>query len=155
MLAPFLGTTLSTSGLETLQKTFANGGFGRGIGRTLGLVGTSVDFGKVTLQGRPTPDHYNPAGVVHGGYVATLLDGAIALAVYSTLAADTPYSTLDLKITYLRPLTEDSGPVRAEATVLHSGRTVASAEARLLDKDDKLCAHATGTCIIAAPRTRD
>lgn len=143
---------MSTSGLETLRETFAQGGFGRGIGRTLGLVGTDVAFGKVTLQGRPTPDHYNPAGAVHGGYVATMLDGAIALAVYSTLAADTRYSTLDLKITYLRPLTESSGPVRAEATVIHSGRTVASAEARLLDKDDRLCAHATGTCIIAGPQ---
>ena len=84
--------------------------------------------------------------------MATMLDGAIALAVYSTLAADTRYSTLDLKITYLRPLTESSGPVRAEATVIHSGRTVASAEARLLDKHDRLCAHATGTCIIAGPQ---
>ena len=129
---------MSTSGLETLRETFAQGGFGRGIGRTLGLVGTDVAFGKVTLQGHPTPDHYNPAGAVHGGYVATMLDGAIALAVYSTLAADTRYSTLDLKITYLRPLTESSGPVRAEA--------------RLLDKDDRLCAHATGTCIIAGPQ---
>ncbi len=143
---------MSTSGLETLKKVFAEGGFGRGIGRTLGLVGTDVAFGKVTLQGHPTPDHYNPAGAVHGGYVATMLDGAIALAVYSTLAADTPYSTLDLKITYLRPLTADSGPVRAEATVIHSGRTVASAEAKLLDKANRLCAHATGTCIIASPK---
>lgn len=143
---------MSTSGLEILQKAFAEGGFGRGIGQTLGLVGTNVTSGKVTLRGCPTPDHYNPAGAVHGGYVATLLDGAMALAVYSTLAADTPYSTLDLKITYLRPLTEHSGPVRAEATVIHSGRTVAAVEARLLDKDDKLCAHATGTCIIASPK---
>jgi uncharacterized protein (TIGR00369 family) len=143
---------MSTSGLEALQKAFAAGGFGRGIGRTLGLTGTSVELGRVTLQGHPTPDHYNPAGAVHGGYVATLLDGAIALAVYSTLAADTSYSTLDLKITYLRPLTEHSGPVTAEAGVIHSGRTVAMAEARLLDKDDKLCAHAIGTCIIANPK---
>lgn len=140
---------MSASGLEMLEKAFAAGGFGTGIGRTLGLAGISASFGKVTLQGHPTPDHYNPAGAVHGGYVATLLDGAIALAVYSTLAADTLYSTLDLKITYLRPLTEHSGPVRAEATVIHSGRTVAAAEARLLDKDNKLCAHATGTCIIS------
>lgn len=134
-----------------LQKAFAAGGFGRGIGRTLGLVGSSAAFGRVTLQGHPTPDHYNPAGAVHGGYVATLLDGAIALAVYSTLAADTSYSTLDLKITYLRPLTDQSGPVRAEGAVIHSGRTVVAAEARLLDKDDRLCAHAVGTCIIANP----
>lgn len=143
---------MRTSGLELLKKAFDEGGFGRGIGRTLGLVGTSVAHGKVTLQGHPTPDHYNPAGMVHGGYVATMLDGAIALAVYSTLAADALYSTLDLKITYLRPLTENSGPVRAEATVIHSGRTVAAAEARLLDKDDKLCAHATGTCMIASAK---
>lgn len=143
---------MTSTGLQQLEKAFAAGGFGRGIGRTLGLVGTSAEFGKVSLQGQPTPDHYNPAGAVHGGYVATLLDGAIALAVYSTLPADTPYSTLDLKITYLRPLTEQSGPVRAEASVIHSGRTVAAAEARLLDKDNRLCAHATGTCIIGGAK---
>jgi uncharacterized protein (TIGR00369 family) len=152
MLQFFLENKMSASGLEVLKKAIAEGGFGRGIGRTLGIAGTDAAFGKVTLQGHPTPDHYNPAGAVHGGYVATLLDGAIALAVYSTLAADTLYSTLDLKITYLRPLTEHSGPVRAEATVIHSGRTVAAAEARLLDKDGKLCAHATGTCIIGNPK---
>ncbi|HSW04421.1 PaaI family thioesterase [Aquabacterium sp.] len=143
---------MGATGLETLKKVFAAGGFGRGIGRTLGLAGTEVAHGKVTLQGSPTPDHYNPAGAVHGGYVATLLDGAIALAVYSTLPADAVYSTLDLKITYLRSLTEDSGPVRAEASVIHSGRTVVAAEARLLDNADRLCAHATGTCIVGSPK---
>jgi len=143
---------MDTSGLETLKKVFAAGGFGRGIGRTLGLVGTEVAYGKVTLQGSPTPDHYNPAGAVHGGYVATLLDGAIALAAYSTLPADATYSTLDLKITYLRPLTEDSGPVRAEGSVIHSGRTVVAVEARLLDNADRLCAHAVGTCIVTSPK---
>lgn len=143
---------MNTSGLEVLTKIFAEGGFGRGIGRTLGLVGTDVSHGKVTIRGTPTPDHYNPAGTVHGGYVATLLDGAIALAVYSTLPADANYSTLDLKITYLRPLTEESGPVRAEASIIHSGRTIVAAEARLMDKSNRLCAHATGTCIVTSPR---
>jgi uncharacterized protein (TIGR00369 family) len=139
---------MSASGLDMLQKAFAAGGFGRGIGKTLGLKGTKVSHGQVTLQGSPTPDHYNPAGSVHGGYVATLLDGAIALAAYSTLPADAVYSTLDLKITYLRSLTEDSGPVRAEACVIHGGRTVVVAEAKLLDSADRLCAHAVGTCVV-------
>lgn len=141
-----------SSGLDVLRAAFASGGFGRGIGMTLGLRGTEVALGKVTLQGSPTPDHYNPAGAVHGGYVATMLDGALALAVYSTLDADVPYSTLDLKITYLRSLTEASGPVRAEASVIHSGKTVAAAEARLFDKDDRLCAHGSCTCIIGPKR---
>lgn len=139
---------MSTSGLQVLEKAFAAGGFGRGIGKTLGLRGTKLSAGQVTLEGQPTPDHYNPAGKVHGGYVATLLDGAIALAAYSTLSADAVYSTLDLKITYLRSLTEESGPVRAEASVIHSGRTVVVAEAKLLDGKDRLCAHAVGTCVV-------
>jgi uncharacterized protein (TIGR00369 family) len=143
---------MNSSGLDVLKKAFAAGGFGRGIGRTLGLVGTEVAHGKVILQGSPTPDHYNPAGAVHGGYVATLLDGAIALAAYSTLPADASYSTLDLKITYLRPLTEDSGPVRAEGSVIHGGRTVVAGEARLFDKANRLCAHATGTCLVGGTK---
>lgn len=144
---------MSVTGLDVVRRAFERGGFGRGIGRTLGFKGIAAEAGRVVLEGTPNEDHFNPLGTVHGGYAATMLDGAMALAVYSTLPADTGYSTLDLKITYLRALTGESGPVRAEGSVLHGGKTVIAAEGRLEDKDGRLCAHAIATCIVSPPRT--
>lgn len=138
------------SGLKLVQQAFAAGGFARGIGRTLGIKGESAERGKVVLVGSPNEDHYNPLGTVHGGYAATMLDGAIALAVQTSLPAGTPYATLDLKVTYIRAMTSASGPIRAEGRIIHMGRRMAATEATLTDKDGKLCAHATATCMITA-----
>lgn len=136
------------SGLELVQRAFAAGGFTRGIGRTLGIKGESAEQGKVVLVGSPNEDHYNPLGTVHGGYAATMLDGAIALAVQTSLPAGTGYATLDLKVTYIRAMTAASGPIRAEGRIIHMGRRMAATEGTLTDKDGRLCAHATATCII-------
>jgi uncharacterized protein (TIGR00369 family) len=144
------GDTDASSGLELVQRAFAAGGFARGIGRTLGIKGESAEAGKVVLVGSPNEDHYNPLGTVHGGYAATMLDGAIALAVQTSLPAGTPYATLDLKVTYIRAMTATSGPIRAEGRIIHMGRRIAATEATLTDKDGKLCAHATATCMITA-----
>lgn len=140
----------ASSGLQLVQKAFAAGGFARGIGRTLGITGESAEQGKVVLVGSPNEDHYNPLGTVHGGYAATMLDGAIALAVQTALPAGTPYATLDLKVTYIRAMTSASGPIRAEGRIIHMGRRMAATEGVLTDKDGKLCAHATATCMISA-----
>ena len=140
----------ASSGLQLVQKAFAAGGFARGIGRTLGIKGESAEQGKVVLTGSPNEDHYNPLGTVHGGYAATMLDGAIALAVQTALPAGTPYATLDLKVTYIRAMTAESGPIRAEGRIIHMGRRMAATEGVLTDKDGKLCAHATATCMITA-----
>ncbi|KAA0078472.1 PaaI family thioesterase [Tardiphaga sp. P9-11] len=136
------------SGLELVQRAFAAGGFARGIGRTLGIKGESAEQGKVVLVGSPNEDHYNPLGTVHGGYAATMLDGAIALAVQTSLPAGTGYATLDLKVTYIRAMTAASGPIRAEGRIIHMGRRMAATEGTLTDKDGRLCAHATATCMI-------
>jgi uncharacterized protein (TIGR00369 family) len=136
------------SGLRLVQQAFAAGGFARGIGRTLGIAGELAEQGKVVLVASPNEDHYNPLGTVHGGYAATMLDGAIALAVQTALPAGTPYATVDLKVTYIRAMTAASGPIRAEGKIIHIGRRMAATEATLTDKDGKLCAHATATCII-------
>lgn len=136
------------SGLEVVQRAFAAGGFPRGIGRTLGIKGESAERGKVVLVGSPSEDHYNPLGTVHGGYAATMLDGAIALAVQTSLPAGTGYATMDLKVTYIRAMTAASGPIRAEGRIIHMGRRMAATEGVLTDKDGKLCAHATATCMI-------
>jgi uncharacterized protein (TIGR00369 family) len=92
--------------------------------------------------------HYNPLGTVHGGVIATLLDSAAGCAVHSTLPAGWGYTTLDLATKYLRPATVDTGRLRAEGTVLHRGRTIALAEARLVDERGRLLAHATSSCLL-------
>ncbi len=139
------------SGLASLRQVFAARALPRGIARTLGLSGVEADEGRVVLAGSPTEDYYNPLGSVHGGYIATLLDSAIALAVFTTLPPGAGYTTTDLKITFLRALTKESGPLRAEGVVLHGGRRLALGEARLTDREGRLCAHATASCLVLEP----
>ena len=136
------------SGLESVRQVFATDGAARGIGRTMGISGISAEPGVVTLQGSPTEDHYSPLGTVHGGYAATLLDAAIGLAVQSALPAGTGYATVDLKVTYVRSMTRESGPVVATGKIIHCGKRMAASEATLFDREGKLCAHATATCTI-------
>lgn len=136
------------TGLDLVRKLFAAGGSPRGIGKIMRFQGTSVERGIVTLEGHPDEDFYNPLGTVHGGYAATMLDAALALAVQSTLPLDNGYSTIDLKITYLRPMTASSAPVIAEGKTLHEGRRIVACEGKLTDRDGKLCAHATATYMV-------
>ena len=110
-----------------------------------------VDFseGRATFEGEPAEEHYNPIGVVHGGYASTLLDSAMGCAVHTTLAAGVGYTTLSLEVKFVRPITRDTGVVRAEAEVLHRGRKQATVEARLTAADSgKLLATGTSTCMI-------
>jgi uncharacterized protein (TIGR00369 family) len=142
---------VSPTGLEQLQQAFFGGGYARGIGRTLAFSAVEVEAGRVVFEGRPTQDHYNPIGTVHGGYAATLLDSALGCAVHSTLPAGVGYTTVDLNVTYVRALTESSGPVRCEGKILHAGGRIATAEAKLWDKDGRLCATGVTTCLILRP----
>lgn len=135
----------AATGLAMIQGVFAAGGFKRGLGSTLGITGREASEGRVVLVGSPNEDHYNPLGSVHGGYAATMLDAAVALALQTLLPTGTAYATTDLNITYLRPLTADSGPVRAEGAIIHSSRSMALGEARVFDREDRLCAHAKAT----------
>lgn len=136
------------TGLDLVRKLIAAGGSSRGISKTMRFRGTAADRGIVTLEGLPDEDFYNPLGTVHGGYAATILDAALALAVQSTLPLDSGYSTIDLKITYLRPMTAGSAPVIAEGRTLHEGRRIVACEGRLTDREGKLCAHATATYMV-------
>jgi uncharacterized protein (TIGR00369 family) len=142
--------SLPRTGLDLVKKLFASGGSPRGIGRTMRFAGTSVERGIVTLEGNPDEDFYNPLGTVHGGYAATMLDAALALAVQSTLPPHSGYSTIELKITYLRPMTASSAPVIAVGKTLHEGRRIVACEGRLTDREGKLCAHATATYMVLA-----
>jgi uncharacterized protein (TIGR00369 family) len=123
------------------------------IGDTLDFVLVEVQPGRAVFQGRPGPRHINPLGTVHGGWFATLLDSALGCAVHTQLPAGKSYTTLELKINVVRPLTGRGELVRAEGKVIHLGRQTATAEARLVGPDSKLYAHGTTTCLVfdAAP----
>jgi uncharacterized protein (TIGR00369 family) len=119
------------------------------IAVTLRMAVVDVGDGEATFEGLPGEEHYNPIGVVHGGYAATLLDSAMGCAVHTTLPAGVAYTTLTLEVKFVRPISRDTGTVRAEAQVLHRGRRQATTEARLVSADGgKLLAHGTGTCMI-------
>jgi uncharacterized protein (TIGR00369 family) len=108
-----------------------------------------VEPGRAVFQGEPGEEHYNPIGVVHGGYAATILDSALGCAVHTTLPAGVGYTTLGLEVKLVRPITRDMARVVAEGEVLYRGRRQATAQARLTDPDSgKLLAHATATCLI-------
>jgi uncharacterized protein (TIGR00369 family) len=108
----------------------------------------SAEPGVVVMHSIPGFRHYNPIGSVHGGYAATLLDSAMGLAIHSTLPPGTGYTTLEFKISFIKGMTSDSGPVRTEGRTLNVGRRAATAEARITDSKGRLLAHATTTCLV-------
>lgn len=140
--------TTTPSGLDQLRAIFAGKTGYEGIVKTLDLRPVSAEEGFVVFEGSPTKAVYNPIGSVHGGYAATLLDSVMGCAVHSRLKAGQAYTTLELKIAYHRALTDASGPVRAEGSVVSLGKRAAFAEGKLFDKDGNLCATATTTCLV-------
>jgi uncharacterized protein (TIGR00369 family) len=117
----------------------------------LGMAITEVGEGRVVFAAEPGEYHYNPLGTVHGGVAATLLDSAMGCAVQSVLPAGTTYTTLEIKVNYLRPITSKTGVVYCEGKIIHVGGRVATAEGHLTDEAGKLYAHGTTTCIILRP----
>jgi uncharacterized protein (TIGR00369 family) len=116
---------------------------------TLGFAVTEADEGRAVFRSEAAEFLYNPIGVVHGGFAMTLLDSAMGVAIHTTLARGESYTTLETKVNFVRPILADTGPVRCEATVIHRGRRVATAEGRLIaEKTGKLLAHGTTTCLI-------
>jgi len=107
-----------------------------------------VEQGYAAFAGTPKFEYYNPLGCVHGGYTAALLDSCMACAVHSTLEAGYSYATLEIKISYVRAITSDTGEVRAEGRVINSGKRIATAEGRLFDAAGTLYAHGTTTCLV-------
>jgi uncharacterized protein (TIGR00369 family) len=136
------------SGLELFQKMQRGELPPPPIALTLDFYIVEAEKGRVVFQGHPSRAHYNPIGSVHGGYHATLLDSCVACAIQSTLEAGQGYTTLELKVNYLRALTDQVGPVRAEGKVIHVGKQIGTAEGRLYDASGRLYAHATTTCLI-------
>lgn len=143
-----LSRSAGLSGLEALQLMAAGELPPPPIAQTLGFGGIEVAEGRVTFEIEPAVFHYNPIGVVHGGLALALLDSAMGCAVHSTLPPGVVYTTLEVKANFVRPLTASTGLVRCTGNVVHVGRTVATAEGRVVDADGKLYAHGTSTLLI-------
>jgi len=118
------------------------------IARTLGYDITEAEGGRVVVTAEPKDIHLNPAGTVHGGLAATMLDSCMGLAIQSTLEKGVGSTTLEFKISFVRPITPETGPIRAEGTVISRGRRVGTAEGRVTDSKGRLLVHGTTTCLI-------
>jgi uncharacterized protein (TIGR00369 family) len=118
------------------------------IARTLGYDVAEAESGRVVITLVPTGAHLNPAGTVHGGLTATLLDSCMGLAIQSVLERGVSQTTLEFKISLVRPITPETGEVRAEGKILNCGRRVGTAEGRVVDGKGRLLAHGTTTCLI-------
>ncbi len=121
------------------------------ISETLDFLVVEAAHGRVEFQGKPLFAHYNPLGSVHGGWIATLLDSAVACAVHSTLPTGKVYTTVELKVNYVKALTDRVPLVRAIGQVINVGGRIGTAEGRLVGPDGTLYAHATTTCLIFDP----
>jgi uncharacterized protein (TIGR00369 family) len=146
--AALLETRKALSGLEFFRRMADGTLSAPAMVSLLGLKIAEVEEGRIVFTGTATEQFYNGLGIAHGGWAATLLDSALGCAINTTQPAGRVFTTLELKINYTRPLTRDVGEVRCEARVLHVGSRTATAEARVVDADGRLYAHATTTCIV-------
>lgn len=136
------------SGLEFVQG-LADGSLPLNtMAQTLGYDVVEAAAGRVVVTAKPNAHQLNPAGTVHGGLAATLLDSCMGLAIQSTLQKGFGSTTLEFKISFVRPITPDTGLIRAEGIVLNCGSRVGTAEGRITDAQGKLLAHGTTTCLI-------
>jgi len=118
------------------------------MAKAMGFWMSEVELGRVVFTYEPSLEHYNPLGSVHGGVAATLLDSVMGCAVHSTLKAGVGFTTLEIKINYVRAISDKTGPVQAEGKVINVGSRVGTAEGRVVDGAGKLLAHGTTTCLI-------
>jgi uncharacterized protein (TIGR00369 family) len=136
------------SGLEYMRKVAAGELPPSGMGQLLGFKLVEVSEGRAVFTVTPDECHYNGLGIAHGGLAATVLDSALGCAVNTMLPAGRIFTTLEMKINFVRPLRRETGEVRCEATALHVGGRTATAEGRIVDGAGKLYAHGTATCIL-------
>jgi len=138
------------SGLEQLRAMKLQGKVAP-IARLMNFGIVELEEGRAVFEGHPSEDVYNPIGTVHGGYAATLLDSACGIAVHTKLAAGQAYTTLELKVSYHKAITAETGVVRAEGKVISFGRRAAFAEARITDTEGRLLASATSSLLVITP----
>ncbi len=143
-----LSRMLELDGLQQLEAMVAGELPPPPIMDTLGFTDMRPEAGRVVVEMPAAEFHYNPLGTVHGGVISTLLDTAAGCAVHTTMAVGEVYTSVDLTVKFLRPVTVDSGLLTCEGTVIQRGRRTALAQAQLTDGAGKLVAHATSTCLI-------
>ena len=136
------------SGFEFLQKIVSGELPPPPLAALMNFALVELHEGRAAFAVEPAEYHYNPIGVVHGGLAATLLDSAMGCAVHSTLPAGAGYTTLEIKVNFIRAMTAETGRLRCEAKVVHVGVRTATAEGRVIDEAGKLYAHGTTTCLI-------
>jgi uncharacterized protein (TIGR00369 family) len=141
----------SMSGLDFLRAIVAGELPAPPVALLLDMSIVEVERGRTVFELEPAEYQFNPIGSVHGGVLATLLDSAMGCAVHSMLPAGSGYTTLELKVNFLRRVTTETGRLRCEGKVIHLGRTVATAEARAVDDQGRPVAHATTTCLLTRP----
>jgi uncharacterized protein (TIGR00369 family) len=142
-----------TSGLEFVQGLVDGTLPLNTIAKTLGYDVTEAVKGRVVVTAQPNDTHLNPFGTVHGGLAATLLDSCMGLAVLSSLDKGVSQTTLEFKISLTRPITPETGLIKAEGIVLSCGRRIGTAEGRVTDCQGRLLAHGTTTCLIFQSQT--
>lgn len=138
----------SQRALDVLREVIAEGEPFAPIAQTMGFTLVEVSEGRAVFELTPAEYHYNPVGIVHGGVAATLLDSALGIAILSTMSPGMTFTTLEIKVSYLRPMTAATGAVRAEGTVVHLGRQTAVAEGRVTGANGKVIATASTTCLL-------
>ena len=136
------------SGLEFVQGLATGALPLNTMAQTLGYDVVGAESGRVVITLVPTGAHLNPAGTMHGGLTATLLDSCMGLAIQSTLDKGVSQTTLEFKISLVRPITPETGPIKAEGKVLNCGRRIGTADGRVTDGNGRLLAHGTTTCLI-------
>ncbi len=142
------------TGLEYLRRIVAGEIASVPIGDTLGFRPIDVEHGRIVFAGTPDRRSLNLIGTVHGGWAASILDSAMALAALSCLDEHHLFTTLDIKINYVRGMTADTGEVRAEGKVVNAGRRVVLTESRLTDAAGKLLATGQSTCLVIPRKGR-
>jgi uncharacterized protein (TIGR00369 family) len=138
----------SMAGIDFVRAIFEGKLPAPPVMQTVEPFDSTAEPGVVAFHSIPGFRHYNPIGLVHGGYAATLLDSAMGLAIHTALPAGSGYTTLEFKISFIRGMTVDTGPVRTEGRTMNVGRRAATAEARITDAKGRLLAHATTTCLV-------
>ena len=118
------------------------------IARALGFSISHIEHGRVIFDYEPLFDHYNPLGSVHGGIAATLLNSVMGCCIHTTLKAGIGYTTVEIKVNYVRAMTDKTGLVQAEGKIINVGSRIATSEGRLVDSAGRLLAHGTTTCLI-------
>ncbi len=139
--------TPNLSGIEHLRHAIATG-HSSAMADTFGMRLIAVGDGTATFEAHPSEKFYNPHHRVHGGFAATLIDSAMGCAVQTRLPAGMQYGTIEMKVSYVRKIEVASGRLLCTAAVLHSGRTMFTADAKLTGGDGKLYAHGSGTFLV-------